>query len=70
MFQLWLCKESVPVGLLVEGLLLVLGQGVPGEGVVDGAHHAAVGVPGDSVLSVLLGPQLSAQYPTYGTRDS
>ena len=44
MFQLWLCKESVPVGLLVEGLLLVLGEGVPGEGVVDGGDHAAVGV--------------------------
>ena len=70
MFQFWFLEERPPAGRLVEGLLLVLGEGVPGEGVVDGAHHPAVGVPGDSVLSVLLGPQLSAQYPTYGTRDS
>ena len=53
--------------MFVESLLLILGQGVPGEGVVDGAHHAAVGVAGrhEAVLALLLRPHLTAQDPTW-----
>ena len=34
-FQFWFLEKCVPAGRLVEGLLLVPGQTVPGEGVVD-----------------------------------
>ena len=53
--------------MFVESLLLILGQSVPGEGVVDGAHHAAVGVAGrhEAVLALLLRPHLTAQDPTW-----
>ena len=35
MFQFWFLEESPPAGWFVESLLLILGEGVPGEGVVD-----------------------------------
>ena len=34
-FQFWFFEKCLPAGRLVEALLLVPGQAVPGEGVVD-----------------------------------
>ena len=44
MFQFWFLEKCLPAGRLVESFLLILGEGVPGEGVVDRGDHSAVGV--------------------------
>ena len=44
MFQFWFLEKCLPAGRLVQRLLLVLGEAVPGEGVVDRGDHSTVGV--------------------------
>ena len=43
-FQFWFFEKCPLAGRLVEGLLLVLGEAVPGEGVVDRGDDSAVRV--------------------------
>ena len=53
-FQFWFLEKCPPAGRLVESLLLILGQAVPGEGVVDRGDNSAVRVDSRCGASALL----------------
>ena len=53
MFQLGSLEESVPHGVLLQGLPLVPCQCCPGEGVVDGRNHPAMGVDNRREVAVI-----------------
>ena len=63
-FQFWFFEKCVPAGRLVEGLLLVPGQAVPGEGVVDRGDHSAVGVHWGAAGLLCLTSNIRHQNPT------